>query len=49
MRLEPNELGGIEDVALPNAVQGRPRNEVLLCSGRRQEVDESLNPPECFT
>ena len=48
-RLEPDELGRIEDVALPNAVQGRSRNEVLPCSSGRQEVDESLDSPECFT
>jgi hypothetical protein len=49
MRLEADELRGIGDMAIPEAIQSRGRNEILANILLLEEVDIPVQTIERFT
>jgi hypothetical protein len=49
MGFEPHQLRRIEDVAIPKAVEGRCRNEVLTLRLVSEEPGIGLKLFQCFT
>jgi hypothetical protein len=49
MRLEPDELSRIEDMAAPEILESRRRNQILALTFFLKQRCIGLNPFECFT